>query len=100
MGLVVLWHVESFWIRNGTCVLCIGKKILNHWINREVFFLKKTNFINLFMAASGLCCSMQNLLLQQASFSLVVAHRLGSCSLRPYLLQGVWDLSFQWWFAY
>ena len=28
------------------------------------FFKKKTNFINLFVAASGLCWSMQNLLLQ------------------------------------
>ena len=38
MGWVALWHVGSSW----TCVPSIGKQILNHWTNREVYkdFLK------------------------------------------------------------
>jgi len=28
--------VGSFWTRNRTCVLCIGKWILDHWTMREV----------------------------------------------------------------
>ena len=30
-GLVALWRVESSWIRDWTCVPCIGRCILNHW---------------------------------------------------------------------
>ena len=29
-------HVESSQIKDGTCVLCIGRQILNHWTTREV----------------------------------------------------------------
>ena len=29
-------HVESSRIKDGTCVLCIGRQILNHWTTREV----------------------------------------------------------------
>ena len=36
MGLVALRHVGSSWTRNRTCVFCIGRLILNHWIIREV----------------------------------------------------------------
>ena len=36
VGLVALWNVESSWTRDGTCVPCIGRQILNHWTTREV----------------------------------------------------------------
>ena len=36
MGLVAQGHVESSWSRDWTCVCCIGKWILNHWLTREV----------------------------------------------------------------
>ena len=36
MGLVALWHVESSWTRDQTCVPCIGRQIFNHWTTREV----------------------------------------------------------------
>ena len=35
-GLVALQCVESSWIRDQTCVSCTGRRILNHWITREV----------------------------------------------------------------
>ena len=35
MGLVVLWHVESSQIRDGTQVSCTGRQILYHWTIRE-----------------------------------------------------------------
>ena len=35
-GLVALWHVESSWPRDRTCVPCIGRQILSHWTTREV----------------------------------------------------------------
>ena len=35
-GLAALWHVGSSQTRDQTCVLCIGRQILNHWIAREV----------------------------------------------------------------
>ena len=31
---VVPWHVGSSWRRDRTCVPCIGRLILNHWIIR------------------------------------------------------------------
>ena len=34
--LVALWHVESSWTRDGTCIPCVGRHILNHWTTREV----------------------------------------------------------------
>ena len=37
-GLVVLRHMESSWTRDRTCVPCIGRRIPNHWTNREVHF--------------------------------------------------------------
>ena len=36
MALAVPRHVESSWTRDRTCVPCIGRWILNHWITREV----------------------------------------------------------------
>ena len=33
---VVLWHMESFQIRDGTRVPCIGRRILNHWTIRKI----------------------------------------------------------------
>ena len=33
---VALWHVESSWTRDQTCVPCIGRWILSHWSIREV----------------------------------------------------------------
>ena len=36
MGLVALWHMGSSWTRDGTCVPCIGRWILNHCATREV----------------------------------------------------------------
>ena len=36
MGLVVLRHVESFWTRDQTHVLCIDRQIINHWTTWEV----------------------------------------------------------------
>ena len=30
MGLVAPWHVESSWIRDRTCVSCIGRQVLYH----------------------------------------------------------------------
>ena len=35
IGLFVLWHVQSSQTGDGTCVCCIGKQILNHWITIE-----------------------------------------------------------------
>ena len=35
IGFVAMWHVESSWTRDQTCVPCIAKKILNHWTTRE-----------------------------------------------------------------
>ena len=36
MDLVALWHVESYWTRDQTCVPCTGRQISNYWITREV----------------------------------------------------------------
>ena len=36
MNFVALRHVESSWIRDRTCVPCIGRQILNCWTTREV----------------------------------------------------------------
>ena len=36
MGLVAPQHVESSQIGDQTCVSCIGRWVLNHWIAREV----------------------------------------------------------------
>ena len=46
MGLVVLWHMGSSWIRDGTCVPCIGRWILKHCITREVLTYLKSKLIN------------------------------------------------------
>ena len=35
-GLVALWHAESYWTRDQTCVPCIGRQISNYWTTREV----------------------------------------------------------------
>ena len=34
--LVTPWHVGSSRTRDQTCVLCIGRRVLNHWTTREV----------------------------------------------------------------
>ena len=48
MHLDALWHVESVWTRDWTCVPCIGGQILNHWTTREVqHFSSKSSFIAL-----------------------------------------------------
>ena len=42
-GLVVPRHVGSSWIRDWTCVFCIGRWILYHWATREappIYFLR------------------------------------------------------------
>ena len=41
-GLGVLWHEESSWTRDRTCVACISRRILNHWPSRSLgpLFLK------------------------------------------------------------
>ena len=46
MGLAALWHVESSWTRDRTCVPSIGQKIFNCWITREVhmFYFSKIYF--------------------------------------------------------
>ena len=38
MGLAALPHMESSLTGNWTCVPCIGRRILNLWITREVLF--------------------------------------------------------------
>ena len=38
-GLAVLRHVGSSQSRGRTCVPCIGKQILHHWITREVLII-------------------------------------------------------------
>ena len=35
-GLVALWCVGSSWTSNQTCIRYNGRRILNHWISREV----------------------------------------------------------------
>ena len=35
-GVVAAGHVESSRTRDGTCVPCVGRQILNHWTTREV----------------------------------------------------------------
>ena len=35
-ALVALWHEESSWTRDRTCVPCIARHILNLWTTREV----------------------------------------------------------------
>ena len=35
MGLVTLWHVGSSQSRDGICVSCIGRGILDHWLTRK-----------------------------------------------------------------
>ena len=35
-GLSCPQHVDSSQTRDRTCVLCIGRQILNHWTTREV----------------------------------------------------------------
>ena len=40
LGFVALYRVGSSWTRDRTCVLYIGRQILNHWTTREalIFF--------------------------------------------------------------
>ena len=38
-GLVVPWHVGSSRPRDRTCVSCIGRQILYHWVAREAMHL-------------------------------------------------------------
>ena len=46
-GLVALWHVEFSHTKNCTCVLCIGRQILNYWTTREVLELWFYNDISM-----------------------------------------------------
>ena len=36
IGFIPIWHVESSWIRDQTCVPCIGRQILIHYTTREI----------------------------------------------------------------
>ena len=45
MGLVALWHVESFCTRYRTGVPCIGRQILNLWATREVLIHALEGFL-------------------------------------------------------
>ena len=38
MGSIAPWHVKSSQARDKTCVPCIGRRILNHWTSREVWY--------------------------------------------------------------
>ena len=38
MGLVPLWHMGSCWIRDRTCVPCIGRQILYYYAPREALY--------------------------------------------------------------
>ena len=39
MGLAASGHTESSQTKDQTCVLCIGRRILNHWTIKEVLIL-------------------------------------------------------------
>ena len=45
-GLVVPWHMGSFWTRDGTCVPGIGRWILNHWTIKEALCCVLNKFFN------------------------------------------------------
>ena len=45
-GLIAPGHVWSSWIRNWTCISCIGMGILNHLATREALFLNLELFQN------------------------------------------------------
>ena len=45
VGLASPRHVGSSQTRDGSCVPCIGRQILNHWSTREVPSLKDLNRI-------------------------------------------------------
>ena len=46
-GLVAPWHVGSSWIRDRTCVSCIGRRILYHWAHgrtqKQIFIIWKSS---------------------------------------------------------
>ena len=44
-GLVTPWPVESSQTRDGTCVPCTGRRILNHWTTREALILQFSNSV-------------------------------------------------------
>ena len=82
--LAALLQVGSTWTRDQTCVVCIGRWILNHWTTREalcVYFIHIYTYTHLCMAQS-----------QQNGFML---HKLfyldfvGNNTLRMFLLSGV-----------
>ena len=35
LRLSAVWHVDSFWSRDQTCVPCTGRWMLHHWTTRE-----------------------------------------------------------------
>ena len=67
-ALVALQHVESSQTRNRTCVPCIGRLILNHWITRDVlitsfFFLDCQNNVESMVQMVYICVSRKVLLI-------------------------------------
>ena len=46
-GLVASWHVESSWTRGWTCILWIGKRILNHWRTGVCYALSHFSHVGL-----------------------------------------------------
>ena len=89
-----MWNLSGLGMEPVSSAL--ARRFLTTGSTGKSFFLKKLILLiylwlhRVFVGACRIfCCSTPG-------FSLVVAHRLRSCSLRPYLLQGVWDLSSQW----
>ena len=58
MGLNTLQHAESSWIRDQTCVSCIGRWILYHWATKEVpnVFLLNDFYTYIFWSSCLLIC--------------------------------------------
>ena len=78
---------QSFWFLTRLCKksLCCEAEINRNIVNQLYFNKIKKNFVlscfkkYLFMAALGLSCSTQHLLLCRTGFCLVVARGLSSC---------------------
>ena len=50
-----LKHVGPSWTRDGTCVPCIGRQILNHWTTMEVWHFLVKNKLITFRIPDGDC---------------------------------------------
>lgn len=84
-NLLALWHVGSFWTRDPTCVLLIGKQIRNHWAIREApkdsFYIRKTYLQskaniclpNIFFFFSSACDFSSSLVKPQTPYSLLLS---------------------------